>query len=251
MPRSLSLWRRVAWKHPEWWSFGLSLLAWMYLFAGVYRPGNGSTLLHLHRLSSAGSLTLLGKIGPVWRQAMVHWLLMVVAMMLPLVSDSIRNCAARNMWARRHRAIAGFILGYLGAWMIAGVLVCGATAGLQLWELPGSFTTAAALAVAATWQFSSIKRRSLQSCHRTVPLAPHGWRADFDCFRYGGTICTACIVSCWPLMAACMLAEHSLVVMVFAGAIGFVERYIARTKPHLLGVAIAAVALMIAVKVPF
>jgi predicted metal-binding membrane protein len=51
------------------------------------------------------------------------WLVMTVAMMVPLTVASIRTTAARSLWSRRERAVAGFLLGYLGPWLIAGMAV--------------------------------------------------------------------------------------------------------------------------------
>ncbi len=50
------------------------------------------------------------------------WMLMVVAMMFPLVIGSVRTVAARSLWRRRHRAIAGFLTGYAGAWFLVGLV---------------------------------------------------------------------------------------------------------------------------------
>ena len=50
-----------------------------------------------------------------------RWLLMVVAMMLPLMLPSVRWTAERSFRARERRAMAGYLLGYLAPWAILGV----------------------------------------------------------------------------------------------------------------------------------
>jgi predicted metal-binding membrane protein len=172
------------------------------------------------------------------------WLLMVLAMMVPLVRFGVRVAAARSLWRRRDRAIGGFLIGYLSPWPIAGVgvvaldVTLAGTPGLQPW------LTGAGFAVAAGWQLTSFKARALRACHQSIPLAPHGWRADRDCVRFGWLNGTHCLVSCWALMLACVLAGHSLTAMLCATVVGLAERYVVqprqqgRTFSPLLGVAL-------------
>jgi predicted metal-binding membrane protein len=87
-----------------------------------------------------------------------------------------------------------------------------------------SFTTA------ALWQLTPVHRRALTDCHRRLPLAPTGWRADRDCLRYGGTIGAACIRTSWPLMLACAFAGHGLIAMTGGMIVGFVEQWAFRPR---------------------
>jgi hypothetical protein len=50
-----------------------------------------------------------------------QWMLMVAAMILPLQIDGVRRIAEYSLWSRRHRAIAGYLVGYLIVWAAAGV----------------------------------------------------------------------------------------------------------------------------------
>jgi predicted metal-binding membrane protein len=175
-----------------------------------------------------------------WAELTGTWLLMVLAMMVPLQRFSIRVAATRSLWRRRDRAIGGFLLGYLSPWLLLGAGV----AALEpvLTRLPG--LTAAGFAVAAVWQLTPVKARALRACHRSIPLAPHGWRADQDCCRFGWLTGTQCLLSCWALMLACVLAGHSLAAMLCASGVGVAERYVVqprqqgRTFSPLLGVAL-------------
>jgi predicted metal-binding integral membrane protein DUF2182 len=193
------------WLHPEWWSVALSLAAWAVMFLhGWQYAGHG---VH-HRMSLTQELS--------------YWMWMVAAMMLPLSLTSVRLTAARSMWARRHRAIAGFLTGYFAPWLLLGI------AAACLRELPWmhSFTAPAlGFLAAAWWQRTSRHKRAFIACHRTQPLAPLGWRADRDCLHFGATIGVACVRSCWPLMLACTFTGHSLIVMAGGMAVGAWERW--------------------------
>jgi predicted metal-binding membrane protein len=193
---------RVAWRHPEWWSLAASAAAWLALALGASAGHHASA----------------------WDSAS-RWLLMIVAMMVPLVLGSVRVAAERSLWRRRDRAMALFIVGYLAPWLPVGLLASALAAHVPL-ESPA--VAAAAFGVAAAWQLTPMKRRALLACHRTAPLAPRGWRADRDCLRYGSMIGQSCLVGCWALMLACHLAGHGITTMACVGAVGVVERYIAR-----------------------
>lgn len=210
------------WLHPEWWCVGLCGFAWavMLLHGGQY-AGHG---IH-HRMSFAPEL--------------LYWMWMAAAMMLPLALNAVRVTAARSLWSRRHWAMAGFLAGYFAPWLAAGV----AAAGLR--EASWTHTYAApalGFAAAALWQRTPAHRRALTACHRTLPLAPAGWRAHRDCLRFGGTIGAACVTSCWPLMLGCAFAGHSLIAMAGGMVVGAWERRWFRPRTR----AAAAVTLAIA-----
>lgn len=131
-------------------------------------------------------------------------------MMLPLVVGGIRTTAARSLWRRRHRAIALFIGGYLGAWLIAGVGISTLQHALPtLHSLPAQLVPAVGFLLATTWQTTATKWRAFSACHRTMPLAPLGWQADRDCLRFGWRTGGSCVASCWALMLACAFAGHA------------------------------------------
>jgi predicted metal-binding membrane protein len=170
---------------------------------------------------------------------------MVLAMMVPLALFSIRLTAARSLWRRRHRAIGGFLVGYLSPWFTFGACFAAVdiALGLGRWPHVLPWLGAIGFAVAAVWQIAPVRVRAELACHRTMPIAPHGWRADRDCFRFGWLTGGQCVISCWALMVACVLAGHSLTAMVCAAVIGVVERYFVRpgqrlTFSPLLGIAL-------------
>lgn len=196
---------RLFWRYPEWWCVALSAAAWLALL-----PGQGHAHHHHAQASVASQL--------------LQWLAMVAAMMYPLVLDPVRVTAARSLWKRRHRAIAGFLLGYTGIWMLVGICISQAASVLPSGS---SLALAGGFALAAAWHFTPIRRRATRACHRTIPIAPEGWRAGRDCIRYGWTVGKSCVASCWALMLACALAGHSFNVMVTVFLIGAFDRYAA------------------------
>jgi Predicted metal-binding integral membrane protein (DUF2182) len=203
-PAAVTL-RYFFWSHPEWWSVGLSGLAWaVMLLHGWQYGGHG---VH-HRMTVT--------------QETSYWMLMVAAMMLPLLIYAVRFTAFASLWNRRHRSIAGFLLGYFAPWLLLGI-VAGAlrqASWTHTYAVP-----ALGFAAAALWQRTAMHRRALRACHRSRPLAPLGWRADRDCLRFGGLIGVACVRTCWPLMLACVFAGHGPIAMAGGMVVGALERW--------------------------
>jgi predicted metal-binding membrane protein len=235
----------LGWRHPEWWAMALAVLAWVVIVVqSIAMAGGvgGWILHHAHAPTVPGS----HQAGAAsWAFATLNWSLMVVAMMVPLVRHQIRSTATRSLWPRRDRAMAGFLLGYVSPWLVAGAAISLVAVGLRLdhW-LTWPVGAAIGFAIAAAWQLTPVKWRALRSCHRAMPIAPAGWRADRDCFRYGWTVGGDCFVSCWALMVGCVFAQHSLVAMACVGLFSFAERYRARPNRRLSSCVLAGVALL-------
>jgi hypothetical protein len=200
--------RRLLWRHPQWWSLVLCAAGW----GAMLRP-------HAHHA-----------------RPLVNWLFMTLAMMLPMVAASIATTAERSLWSRRHRAIAGFLAGFVFCWMLAGVAA--------LFVPPSRGAAAVGFAVAGAWQLTRWKRIASAGCHRAMPLAPRGWRADRDCIRYGAVVGIWCIASCGAGMLACALTHHNLAAMLFLTCVGAIERYAFRPYPRALGAALFAASLI-------
>lgn len=229
----VSEWRRLAWRHPEWWTIALSAVAWatimgQWTFASSHVHGEHADHAGRHGALIVGSVLML----------IASSLVMIAAMMFPMVISSVRTVAARSLWPRRRRAILQFLAGYMAPWMLFSLVVSIALAVLQAQEIGLSFESSQAAAfafcAAVLWQLTPVKRRALFACHRTIPIAARGWRADRDCFRSGWMIGNSCVASCWVLMLACMLSEHSLPAMLCATLIGMIERTQFRPNQRLL-----------------
>jgi len=204
---------QFTWQYPEWWALALSAAAWLSMLQR-----------HAHH-----------------RAPMVQWMVMTAAMMFPMITSPLRATAERSLWKRRHRAILGFLIGYVVCWLIAGIVIV-------LMRVPSRAEVAiGALVIAGAWQLTRTKRFALSGCHFMIPLAPCGWRADRDCVAYGWLVGTRCVVSCWALMLACFVTGHSLMAMAGLTAICAIERYTRRPNQLLLGGALFAAALVQAV----
>jgi predicted metal-binding membrane protein len=225
--------QRIAWRYPEWWALLASAVGWLLLAYRAHPWLDGMSHRHLHGDGGAMAMSLPTGRPPDPLASLGTWLVMTVAMMVPLTVASIRTTAARSLWSRRERAIVGFLLGYLGPWLIAGMAVTMLEAGPGHDTFGSPAVAAAGCAVAAAWQITPAKGAALRACHRTKPLAPTGWRADGDCLGYGWMIGGWCIVSCWALMLATVLAGHSLAAMAAASGIALVERVRPRPETRL------------------
>jgi predicted metal-binding membrane protein len=222
---------RVAWQHPQWWLFILSAFAWVAILAessglpiSVCRSAGRDVASRL------GSFDLVEVLAGAWLPEMLGWSWMLLATMLPLAAWPVRHAALRSLWKRRHRAGLGVVLGYLAVWTIAGAGLSVLVVGFGSKAEPQDMRFAGlALLLAALWQWSPVKREALRACHRTAALAVDGWQADLGCARYGWNQGRNCLVSCWALMFAMVLASHQVVVMLTIFLICVIER--ARHRP--------------------
>ena len=194
----VSLRRRVAW-HPEWWVYAVAAVAWLVLGWMSLQA-----TAHVHGFAAA------------WSSGSQHWLLMVLAMMLPVVAPHVRTVGLRSRWSRRHRSTAAFVLAYVAAWAAVGVLLVAGLAAMYPGHhgaspVPG-FLLPVAMLLAAAWQVSSPRRRVLRRCTPLRLGVSSGLAADADCARAGARSGLRCLVECGPVMLA-MALSHSLVLM--------------------------------------
>jgi predicted metal-binding membrane protein len=213
--------RRLLWPHPEWWAVALAAGAWLVIFAGA-----GVTEHRAHLAAPLGD-------------AITHWTLMMVAAMVPTLIDPIREVAGRSFWHRRHRAVAVFLAGYMSIWILFGIVVTVLVAWLPI--AGRRDLVPITLVIAAAWQLSPLKWRSVMACHRRIALAPSGWPATRDCLRQGWAIGWPCVVACGPMMAACALV-HDVGLMAAIAAIGWFERAAFRPRPYAAAAALASLA---------
>jgi predicted metal-binding membrane protein len=196
----------------------MALAAWVILLTPQGLTPHGTPLLGvLCQVEHPGALA--SSLG-----ALPSCIIMVVAMMLPLILLEVRHTAFRSLWCRRHRAIAGFLCGYLTVWLLASLpALVPEAVGIR-----GVVPLLAGLAIAVVWQATPFKRRALLACRRTMPLAPSGWRADLACFRYGLFQGRSCLLNCWALMLLPLLATHDIAIMAGVTVFLAAERYAPR-----------------------
>jgi hypothetical protein len=213
---------RFTWQHPEWWTYVAAFGAWSFMLQHAYQHG---AHLHHHMMPPA--------------QEAVHWLLMIAAMMLPLQYEQLRWVAFRSYASQRKPALLAYTLGYLGAWLLAGlpiVLLRSARFSHTHW------LAVIAFGVAALWAFAPARQRAALRCHFRRGLAPRGLAGLVDTAKFGAQLGASCVVSCWPLMLGCAVTGHGIEAMVGGAAVAAGERLAFRPSllrsvvgPSLLG----------------
>jgi len=217
----LAIRRFAAW-HPEWWVLVISAGAWCFLLGPGWTVGCSCALV----APNAG-----WRSPEAWGRGLGDWVVMVLAMMLPLMIIPMRATAFGSLWRRRHWAISTFLAGYLTVWTAAGAAIL--LLLILLRETHASdcrWLSGAGFVAAATWQSTALKRRLSAACHRTSPLAPDGWRAHRDCLRFGADHGIHCVGNCGVLMLAAMLSPWHQPMMVAATVLLLYERYRARPR---------------------
>jgi predicted metal-binding membrane protein len=162
---------------------------------------------------------------PLFPGEMFHWMLMVIAMMVPFIAEPLGLTAFRSLRSRRYRAVSIFLAGYLATWAAAGVPVALLLAWLRrAGSIDMRIVAAGAFALATIWAMTPLRRRAFVACNRTMPLALDGVRADLDCLQFGGFVGLRCIATCLLLMIACALTGHALLAVIGGLGIGAIER---------------------------
>lgn len=219
--------RRAGWHHPEAGAAALAALAWLAMLAAA---GGPDEIRALHDDAHGHAPLLTGAAG---------WLLMSVAMMVPAALPVARGHALGALWARRQRTVGLFFAGYIAVWAAFGAaafaVIAGAEAGLGV---PEDALLVAVLLLAATWELTAPKWRSVRACHRVAPLPPRGARADRACLRAGVVYGRRCVTGCWAAMLAMAVAGHaSMGLMVLLAAIVAAEKLLVRSARFALPLA--------------
>jgi predicted metal-binding membrane protein len=159
------------------------------------------------------------------------WILMCVATMIPVAVPAVRHVAANSLRRRRQRAIAGFLLAYLGLWVAFGAVTLPVLEALDQ-AAPRWPTILAGAAIVVVWQLLPLQAGLHRRCHQTVALPPLGWRAHLGCLRFGSHHGLACLAVCGPLMVLMALLLHAgLVWMVVLSAVIVVIRLYPGSAP--------------------
>lgn len=188
---------------PELVALAVAVIAWVALLAvhaaptmiGGLAGGGSASALAGSAVAIAGRAAVVG---------LPEWALMSAAMMVPVAIPAARHVGRNSLRRRRHRAVATFLSAYLALWVLFGGVALfaawwwhGSSWGAAM---PAEITIAAAITAAAVWQLTPVRRRQLRGCRRSIPLPPHGVRADLACARFGARYGLSCIGSCWALM---------------------------------------------------
>jgi predicted metal-binding membrane protein len=188
--------------------------AWVFLLAAVA----ALVLMLMHLTGSANPPTFHASghghadATPILLGAWTGWMLMALAMMLPVIAPQARQVALRSLWSQRHRAMIAYLAGYVAVWAVVGIVLVTLLHSAGLADAPGGVLVAALL-LAAGWQTSRPRRQVMRRCG-VLPLgAPRGWAAARDCAIVGLRAGLRCVVACGPVMVAMALAHHNLILM--------------------------------------
>lgn len=214
-------------RHPEWPASAIVCIAWCV----VVVPGFDTSRVVDHRGP------------PIGYDGLGRWVVMSVAMMGPAALAGVRHTAISSLHWRRGRAIIEFASAYLAQWAIFGAVILGLLSALRVER--GWNTLGIALAIAAAWQLTPLKKRCLRDCHRSIPLPPTGWRADKAALEFGLVNGLACVGSCSGLMLVMAVAPsaHLWWSIALTGVVTcerMLERPYRATRRHAIGLAVAA-----------
>jgi predicted metal-binding membrane protein len=200
--------------------------AWVAVVGHGIRHGAGAATGHAHHGASvaAGQAHHVAATSGMAERLVAGtdaWLVMVVAMMVPVVLPRVRLVARCSVGRVRNAAIAQTAVGAMLPWLALGAAVVPLVA-----VLPGvtPITWVAAWAMAAAWQVTPPKWVALRRCHavRISRGVGDGWRRLHAGAAHGAW----CVVSCGPLMAVMAWSGHPVVFAVLL-AVGLVAERVA------------------------
>lgn len=174
-------------------AWGLLLLAPTNSVVGAHCSGR------MHNASAGISLTMALAHNPPGPLAL-SWLVMTVAMMLPLMSAPLRHVRDRSLRKRRARGIALFLAGYFMIWLIAGFALSALAWVINTLSADSPALLVLVVVFLALYEVSPLKQACLNRGHSHRELAAFGPAAELDALRFGWTHGAWCGGSCWGLM---------------------------------------------------
>ena len=203
-------------------ALGLTLvtaLAWLLLAGGAHAVsiallGHGLPVTHEHASLSSGVARPWA--ATQWLCALLMWLIMTVAMMLPTAAPAILSFAdagAETKVRATVRRTSAFVMGYLFVWWSFAACATGLQwlLSISVRQLPATTGIATALTgcllvLAGLYQFSALKRRCLAHCHGPLGYFRSHWSADgLGAQRLGLRHGLHCLGCCWALMLLMLL----------------------------------------------
>jgi hypothetical protein len=234
--------------HRGWWLTVAAGIAWAALVAwsitdlSTGHHGGAGHAGHAMAHPAAGEPANAG----IW---ILHWLLMVVAMMWPLYAASTAALARATFRRWRVAAVAAHVGAITALWLAVGVV------GRGVYLLVENFVPAwvwslgwLVVAVAVTW--SMWRARLLRTCGRIGVIAPAGRRALITASGSGARMFPRCVALCGPVMLA-MVSSHQLVSMLGGSAAVWWEQRHPRAWRDPVPVALLAITAVVLVATTF
>jgi predicted metal-binding membrane protein len=186
----------------------------------------------------AGPGTDLGGLG--WFA--VVWVTMMAAMMLPSIAPMVLAYPRVQLGA-----MPAFVAGYLLTWAAVGTLgwalvegVRSLELGVLAWDEAGPYIAGGTILVAAVYQLSPLKQRSLRRCRNPRAFVSEHWRPGRVGALWMGTEHgRVCVGSSWALMATLFaLGVMSIGWMVLVAALIATEKLLPWRTVTTRGIAI-------------
>ncbi len=189
--------------------FAMILLAW----AAVYAMSVPAEMRAAGRIYGADFWTALCNVTPDaagYARLVVMWAAMSAAMMVPTflpamaTYEDLTRTGATNpsgVW----QLLAGYLAVWLGFSVLAAAVQMGLAASGLVDPLGGSLSrgfTAALLAGAGLYQFSTLKAACLSKCRAPLTFFMQHWRPErWNAVQMGLRLGVVCLGCCWALMA--------------------------------------------------
>lgn len=179
----------------------IAILAWFILLvvenANLILPNDGAdTIGHHHHVEDDGLAWKL-----LTQHINLHWFLMLVTMMLPLLALPIQIISRKLFSKKRYVGMVGFFLGYITFWTLVGTLlslvmtwIASASAVSNIYQIE------IIALIWVVWQATPWKQYCLNRHHFLPVIHPFGWHAFYDSFKYGLKNAFWCVGSCWGIM---------------------------------------------------
>ena len=162
------------------------------------------------------------------------WEIMVVAMMMPTLALGL--LAGPERPPQRTAAFLAFAGGYFCVWGMFAF-----SAAVAQWELDGTarWLLLALVAAGGFYQWTRVKRTSLEACRSRMPPSGQTLRASFgDGLRYG--LC--CLRCCWLLMAVMIATGMSSIAICLGLTLAMLVERLWPEARHVTGAACVALA---------
>lgn len=167
-------------------------------------------------------------------QLVGSWVVMLLAMMLPLTAVPIAHIRSRSFQHLRLLTSWAYLLGYFVIWMAAALPLIGLALFMRLLASVPEAPFLAAFLLAIAWQSTPWKQFALNKCHALPPLSSFGTTQFGSSFVYGLNHGVWCLAACSPLMLVTLLAPtHSQIWMVLVALWIWAERLELPRKPIL------------------
>jgi predicted metal-binding membrane protein len=185
------------------------------------------------------------------------WVVMMAAIMFPSLAPMV--VLLRRLERRRPASSLTtplFVIGYLAVWTASGLVAYGVlkagrawTGDVFAWHRAGRPLAAAAVALAAAYEFTPLKTKCLRKCRSPFGFLTNSWRdGPGGAFSMGVRHGAWCLGCCWALMVALFaLGAMSLTWMAVLAAVIAAEKLLPWRRIAIAAVAAALLALAVGV----